>query len=418
MHTAAASPDGRSAFCSQFSTRRSPHIARHGNRSRRRTIARRHAARYPRSRFYLSQFMTTRPPPALATDRLTRFADVVGGLIPDALSTSIALLVLVGVQRWRWAARGRDAGAYYRGLWMLLPFTMQMTLILVLSSSLGATPFFKRAIRRLSRLPGTTAGVLAVSIILTAALSYFYWGLGLALGPLIAVYFAREAEKKGLPVDFPFLLATTGAAMAVWQFGFSASAPLLMNTPGPLPGDDHRPDAAPHDDFRAGGAPVRGRVSRRAVRDGPALLHPRIPACSRSSPTPGDSARRPPPPAPPARRRSPGPSTFSERIEGHPLPAWCWPRCWPAGSSTTSASRTAGSNSTRSTHPAAALPGVPPERPRLLEHPPRRRRGGLAGGRALSPLCRRGGGDPVHDGRRHAGRVLRARSRTSSPSRS
>jgi short-chain fatty acids transporter len=33
-------------------------------------------------------------------------------------------------------------------------------------------------------------------------------------------------------VDFPFLLAVTGAAGSVWQFGFSASAPLLMNTPG------------------------------------------------------------------------------------------------------------------------------------------------------------------------------------------
>jgi short-chain fatty acids transporter len=177
--------------------------------------------------------MTTRTPAPPATDWLTRFADVVGGLIPDAMSTSIALLILVGVSALAMGSgAGETAGAYHRGLWMLLPFTMQMTLILVLSSSLGASPYFKRAIRRLSQLPGTTAGVLAASIALTAALSYFYWGLGLTLGPLIAVHFAREAEKKGLAVDFPFLLATTGAAMAVWQFGFSASAPLLMNTPG------------------------------------------------------------------------------------------------------------------------------------------------------------------------------------------
>ena len=170
---------------------------------------------------------------APAGDRLTRFADLVGSLIPDAMSTSIALLVLVAASALAMGSTAAETmGAYYRGLWLLLPFTMQMTLILVLSSSLGASPFFKRAIIALSRLPGTTTGVLAASIILTAALAYFYWGLGLTLGPLIAVHFAREAEKKGLPMDFPFLLATTGAANAVWQFGFSASAPLLMNTPG------------------------------------------------------------------------------------------------------------------------------------------------------------------------------------------
>ena len=38
---------------------------------------------------------------------------------------------------------GKTLDAYYQGLWMLLPFTMQMTLIIVLSSVLGATPFFK-----------------------------------------------------------------------------------------------------------------------------------------------------------------------------------------------------------------------------------------------------------------------------------
>ena len=40
----------------------------------------------------------------------------------------------------------------------------------------------------------------------------------------------REAERKGLRMDFPFLLSTTAAAGSVWQYGFSSSGPLLMNT--------------------------------------------------------------------------------------------------------------------------------------------------------------------------------------------
>jgi short-chain fatty acids transporter len=169
-------------------------------------------------------------PPA---DRLTRFADRIGRLVPDAMTTSVALLAVVAITALAMGTTVLDTmGAYHRGLWMLLPFTMQMTLILVLSSSLGASTVFKRVVRALSHLPQSVSGVLAASILLTASLSYLYWGLGITLGPLIAIHFARQAEKKGIAIDFPFLLATTGAAQSLWQFGLSASAPLLMNTPG------------------------------------------------------------------------------------------------------------------------------------------------------------------------------------------
>ncbi|MBM4187516.1 MAG: short-chain fatty acid transporter [Gemmatimonadetes bacterium] len=166
-------------------------------------------------------------------DRLTRFATRLGSLIPDAMSTAVAMVLLVGLAA---VALGNPIAtvgeAYYRGLWMLLPFTMQMTLILVLSSAMGSSPFFKRTVVLLSRFPRSEFAVYALSVALTAGLSYLYWGLGLALGPLIAVYFARQAEERGIAVDFPFFLATTLAATSVWQFGLSSTAPLQMNTPG------------------------------------------------------------------------------------------------------------------------------------------------------------------------------------------
>ena len=142
-----------------------------------------------------------------APDRLTRFAERAGGLIPDALSTSIGLLILVfAVALLMGNSIGATMDAYYRGLWSLLPFTMQMTLILVLSSTLGATRFFRRLVVSLSRLPRSANQVLGSVILLTAALSYLYWGLGLVLGPIVAIHFARESGQKGIPLDFPFLL--------------------------------------------------------------------------------------------------------------------------------------------------------------------------------------------------------------------
>ncbi len=166
-------------------------------------------------------------------DRLTRFSLFIGRVIPDAMSTAIGMLLLLAA--WTFAIGNSGTAildAFYRGLWMLLPFTMQMTLIMVLSSALGAAPVFKRAVGWLSRLPRTRGQVIALGCLVVAGLGYLFWGLAFALGPLVSIYFAREAERKGIAIDFPFLLATTFAAGAVWQFGLSSSAPLLMNTPG------------------------------------------------------------------------------------------------------------------------------------------------------------------------------------------
>jgi short-chain fatty acids transporter len=107
-----------------------------------------------------------------------------------------------------------------------------MTLMLVLSAVVSGTPLFRRVVVALARRPRSLTGVIVFSVLLTAIASYFYWGLGFALGPLIAIHFAAAAEEKGIAVDFPFLLATVSAAQSVWQFGLSSSAPLLMATSG------------------------------------------------------------------------------------------------------------------------------------------------------------------------------------------
>jgi short-chain fatty acids transporter len=251
---------------------------------------------------------------AAPTDRLTRVATVFGRLIPDALSTSIALMLLVfGTALAMGNPFSAAMDAYYRGLWMLLPFTMQMTLILVLSSALSATPVFRRLVVWLSTKPRTAFQVFAGCMLLDAALSYLYWGLGLALGPLAAVYFARAAERRGITVDFPFLLAATAAAGSVWQFGLSASAPLLMNTPGHFL------------EKTTGLMPLRSTIFAPAsiafvvVFLVAILIIVRLFRPSRSHPISEfpescNLADTPPP------RSEPGDGSFSQRVESHSLP--------------------------------------------------------------------------------------------------
>ncbi|MGE0131165.1 MAG: TIGR00366 family protein [Blastocatellales bacterium] len=164
---------------------------------------------------------------------LDRFARVMGRFVPDAITACVILLILlIATALALGNSLSKTMEAYYQGLWMLLPFTMQMTLIIVLSSALASTPMFRKVVVALSQIPKTRNQVIIVAVLLAAAASYLYWGLGLAISPIIAIYFAREAERKGIKIDFLFFLAVIWAANAVWQFGFSASAPLLVATPG------------------------------------------------------------------------------------------------------------------------------------------------------------------------------------------
>src|SRR5215470_4188126 len=172
--------------------------------------------------------------PALLTPEVhdrwpQRFAAWVGRWVPDAITASVILTLLVAVIALvAGNAVSRVMEAYHQGLWMLLPFTMQMTLIIILSSALGATPFLRRVIGGLARLPKTRNQVIALAFLSAGAASYLSWGLGYALLPIVAIYFSAEAENRGIDVDFPFMFAVTYAAQALWQYGLSSSAPLLI----------------------------------------------------------------------------------------------------------------------------------------------------------------------------------------------
>lgn len=166
-------------------------------------------------------------------ESLTRFARLAGAFIPDATAMAVfMLMVLGGCALLLGDTLTETTDAFYRGLWMLLPFSMQMTLVLLLSGVLASTPAFRRIVFTLASVPRNASQVFIVSILLGAALSYLYWGLALALGPLVAVHFAREAEKRGIVIDFPCLLAAQYAVSSVWQYGLSSTPALLVATPG------------------------------------------------------------------------------------------------------------------------------------------------------------------------------------------
>ena len=174
--------------------------------------------------------MSTSPPRGGRFDEISR---AIGRLTPDAITAAaFMILALAAGALLLGNPVERVLDAWYRGLWMLLPFTMQMTLVIVLSAVVGLTPLFRSGVQRLARLPRTENQVIAGAALVGGVLAYCNWGLGMVLSPIAGIHFARESERKGLRVDFLFLLSVIWGANALWQFGLSASAPLLVATPG------------------------------------------------------------------------------------------------------------------------------------------------------------------------------------------
>src|SRR5215216_6844913 len=96
---------------------------------------------------------------------LARYSRLMARVVPDAISTAVFMLVVLFIIA---VAIGNSLtatiDAWYRGLWMLLPFTMQMTLVLILGSVLAATPLFRKVIVLISRRPRTTTQVIIYSV--------------------------------------------------------------------------------------------------------------------------------------------------------------------------------------------------------------------------------------------------------------
>ena len=129
---------------------------------------------------------------------------------------------------WTVSTPGQVLEAWYRGIWEILAFAMQMALVLVTGVTLADAPIVKGLLRRLAGVPAGQTGA-AITVFLSAALaSWLNWGFGLVVGALVA----REIAKRLKDVDFSFLVAAAYMGFMVWASGLSSSIALATATRG------------------------------------------------------------------------------------------------------------------------------------------------------------------------------------------
>ena len=154
--------------------------------------------------------------------------------LPDAfIFALIATVLVIGAALIATPATLADTvDAWGRGFWDLIPFTLQMALVIITGHVLATSPPMGRLIRAVAAWPRSPRGAVALVAMFALASAWFNWGFSLVFSAVLAIEMARRVEA----VDYRALAAASMLGLgSIWAQGLSGSAALQMATPGALP---------------------------------------------------------------------------------------------------------------------------------------------------------------------------------------
>ena len=163
----------------------------------------------------------------------SRIADLSERYFPDAYVFALAAVVVVALFGLALGeSPARVVTAFGEGFWQLVPFTMQMALIIIGGFVVATSPPAHRVIERLASVPKTPRGAIAFVALFSMLTSLVSWGFSLIITGLLV----REVVRRIDRVDFR---ALGGAAYlglgSVWSLGLSSSPAMMMATESAIP---------------------------------------------------------------------------------------------------------------------------------------------------------------------------------------
>jgi short-chain fatty acids transporter len=175
--------------------------------------------------------MTEQPGPVART--ALALTDWTERWVPDAFIFALiaTVLVIAAALTATTATLLQTVDAWGRGFWDLIPFTMQMALVIITGHVLASSPPMGRLIRVIASWPRTPRGAVALVAFFAMASSWFNWGFSLVFSAVLAIEIARRVNG----VDYRALAAASMLGLgSIWAQGLSGSAALQMATPGAL----------------------------------------------------------------------------------------------------------------------------------------------------------------------------------------
>ncbi|MEP7250307.1 MAG: TIGR00366 family protein, partial [Spartobacteria bacterium] len=125
--------------------------------------------------------------------------------VPDAFIFALlaTLVVVVAGVAFTPSSLPQVIDAWGHGLWELIPFTLQMALIIITGHVLATSQPVGRVIRKIAAWPTTPRNAVALVTFFAMASSWFNWGFSLIFSAVLAREIARRVEG----VDYRALAA-------------------------------------------------------------------------------------------------------------------------------------------------------------------------------------------------------------------
>ncbi len=152
---------------------------------------------------------------------------------PDAFIFALSGLIVVFVAGSLMGIAIRDLIKYFGdGFWSLIPFTMQMAIIIIGGYVVATSPPVHRLIRWLAGIPRTPRAAVAFVAFFSMATAILSWGLSLIFSGVLV----REVVRNVRGIDYRAIGAAAYLGTgSVWALGLSSSAALVMATPAAIP---------------------------------------------------------------------------------------------------------------------------------------------------------------------------------------
>ena len=153
--------------------------------------------------------------------------------VPDAFVFALVgtLLVFIAALAATPASPAQVVDAWGRGFWDLIPFTLQMALVIITGHVLATSRPMRALIERVAGWPHTPRTAVALVTFFALASSWINWGFSLVFSAVLA----REVARRVEGVDYRAVAAAAFLGLgSIWAQGLSGSAALQMATPGAL----------------------------------------------------------------------------------------------------------------------------------------------------------------------------------------
>ncbi|MFT4020811.1 MAG: TIGR00366 family protein [Acinetobacter sp.] len=153
---------------------------------------------------------------------------------PDSYVFALLGVIIVAVAAWSIGAPATSiVSAFGDGFWSLIPFTLQMTMLIICGYVVSVSKPVEKLIHSLAKIPNDGRLAIVLVAIMSMLISLIQWAMSTVFTALLVLALAK---RKELNMDYRAAAAAAFVGMgATWALGLSSSAAQLQANKASLP---------------------------------------------------------------------------------------------------------------------------------------------------------------------------------------